>query len=33
LKNGSFDPKPLRRVYIPKDAKKTKFRPLASAHQ
>jgi group II intron reverse transcriptase/maturase len=28
LKNGSFEPKPLRRVYIPKDAKKTKFRPL-----
>jgi group II intron reverse transcriptase/maturase len=28
LKDGSFDPKPLRRVYIPKDAKKTKFRPL-----
>jgi retron-type reverse transcriptase len=28
LKNGSFDPKPLRRAYIPKDVKKTKFRPL-----
>ncbi len=28
LKKGSFEPKPLRRVYIPKDAKKTKFRPL-----
>lgn len=28
LKNGSFEPKPLRRTYIPKDAKKTKFRPL-----
>jgi group II intron reverse transcriptase/maturase len=28
LKNGSFEPKPLRRVYIPKDARKTKFRPL-----
>lgn len=28
LKNGSFEPKPLRRVYIPKDAQKTKFRPL-----
>ena len=28
LKNGSFEPFPLRRVYIPKDAKKTKFRPL-----
>lgn len=28
LKNDSFEPKPLRRVYIPKDARKTKFRPL-----
>ena len=28
LKKGSFEPKPLRRVYIPKDAKRTKFRPL-----
>jgi len=28
LKKGSFEPKPLRRAYIPKDAKKTKFRPL-----
>jgi group II intron reverse transcriptase/maturase len=28
LKDGSFEPKPLRRVYIPKDARKTKFRPL-----
>ena len=28
LKNGSLEPKPLRRVYIPKDAKRTKFRPL-----
>jgi group II intron reverse transcriptase/maturase len=28
LKNGSFDPKPLRRAYIPKDVKQTKFRPL-----
>ena len=28
LKNGSFEPKPLRRAYIAKDAKRTKFRPL-----
>ena len=28
LKSGSFEPKPLRRVYIPKDAKRTTFRPL-----
>jgi retron-type reverse transcriptase len=28
LKKGSFEPKPLRRAYIPKDAKTTKFRPL-----
>jgi len=28
LKNGTFQPKPLRRVYIPKDLRKTAFRPL-----
>ena len=28
LKGGSFQPLPARRVYIPKDAKATKFRPL-----
>ena len=28
LKKGDFQPKPLRRVYIPKDAKKKKLRPL-----
>ena len=28
LKKGTFIPKPLRRVFIPKDAKGTKFRPL-----
>lgn len=28
LKQGSFEPLPARRVYIPKDAKRTKFRPL-----
>jgi len=28
LKNGSLQPKPLRRTYLAKDAKKTKFRPL-----
>ena len=28
LKRGTFTPKPLRRVWIPKDAKGTKFRPL-----
>lgn len=28
LKDGSFRPLPARRVYIPKDAKATKFRPL-----
>ncbi len=28
LKDGSFQPLPARRVYIPKDAKATKFRPL-----
>ena len=28
LKDGSFQPLPARRVYIPKDAKGTKFRPL-----
>jgi len=28
LKEGSFSPLPARRVYIPKDAKATKFRPL-----
>ncbi len=28
LKKGTFAPKPLRRVWIPKDAKATKFRPL-----
>ena len=28
LKKGSFGPLPARRVYIPKDAKRTKFRPL-----
>lgn len=28
LKKGLFTPKPLRRVWIPKDAKGTKFRPL-----
>ena len=28
LKTGAFEPLPARRVYIPKDAKKTKFRPL-----
>jgi len=28
LKKGTFAPKPLRRVWIPKDAKGTKFRPL-----
>jgi group II intron reverse transcriptase/maturase len=27
-KRGAFVPSPARRVYIPKDAKKTKFRPL-----
>lgn len=31
LKKGVFEPKPLRRVYIPKDAKKTKFRPSTNA--
>ena len=28
LKRGTFVPLPARRVYIPKDAKRTKFRPL-----
>jgi group II intron reverse transcriptase/maturase len=28
LKRGTFQPKPLRRVWIPKDAKGTKLRPL-----
>lgn len=28
LKGGTFSPVPARRVYIPKDAKATKFRPL-----
>jgi len=28
LKKGTFTPKPLRRAWIPKDAKGTKFRPL-----
>jgi retron-type reverse transcriptase len=28
LKKGTFTPKPLRRVWIPKDATGTKFRPL-----
>jgi len=28
LKKGTFTPKPLRRVWIPKDATNTKFRPL-----
>jgi len=28
LKEGTFAPLPARRVYIPKDAKRTKFRPL-----
>jgi group II intron reverse transcriptase/maturase len=28
LKKGTFVPLPARRVYIPKDAKQTKFRPL-----
>ena len=28
LKQGTFQPLPARRVYIPKDAKRTKFRPL-----
>ncbi len=28
LKQGTFLPLPARRVYIPKDAKRTKFRPL-----
>lgn len=28
LKQGTFQPLPARRVYIPKDAKATKFRPL-----
>jgi len=28
LKQGTFEPLPARRVYIPKDAKGTKFRPL-----
>lgn len=28
LKQGTFEPLPARRVYIPKDAKATKFRPL-----
>ena len=31
MKDGSLEPKPLRRVYIPKDAKKTKFRPPTNA--
>ena len=28
LKNGMFQSKPLRRTYIPKDPRKTQFRPL-----
>ena len=28
LKQGTYEPLPARRVYIPKDAKRTKFRPL-----
>lgn len=28
LKTGEYQPLPARRVYIPKDARKTKFRPL-----
>jgi group II intron reverse transcriptase/maturase len=28
LKQGAFEPLPARRVYIPKDVKRTKFRPL-----
>jgi retron-type reverse transcriptase len=28
LKQGTFEPLPARRVYIPKDVKRTKFRPL-----
>ena len=28
LKQGSFEPLPARRVFIPKDARGTKFRPL-----
>ncbi len=28
IKQGTFQPLPARRVYIPKDAKRTKFRPL-----
>jgi len=28
LKKGMFQPKPLRRHYIPKDPRKTQFRPL-----
>ena len=30
LKQRTYEPLPARRVYIPKDAKTTKFRPLAS---
>jgi retron-type reverse transcriptase len=28
LKRGTYEPLPARRVYIPKDARGTKFRPL-----
>jgi RNA-directed DNA polymerase len=28
LKDGSYEPLPLRRVYIPKNRDKTEFRPL-----